>query len=74
MGECILSLNACGTKQRWDTIAFFDTTGVEKSKYASSNAKEFKLQDTRLLLGKLRELEVEFLYTAIDNGNNEHSH
>ena len=48
MVECILSLNAWGTKQRWDTIAFFDTTGVEKSKYISSNAKELKLQDTRI--------------------------
>ena len=47
MGECLLSLNAWGTKQRWDTIAFFDTTGVEKSKYISSNDKELKLQDTR---------------------------
>ena len=49
MGECLLSLNAWETKQRWDTIAFFDTTGVEKSKYISSNAKEFKLQDTSSL-------------------------
>ena len=46
MGECLLPLNAWGTKQRWDTIAFFDTTGVEKPKYISSNAKELKLQDT----------------------------
>ena len=50
MGECLLSLNAWGTKQRWDTIAFFDTTGVEKSKYISSNAKELKLQDTSAYL------------------------